>query len=378
MYAHNSSTSLPFLRTWFEAGLAALSTCLLLLWATPGYATEGFGSSSTDVSMRDLKPRMSSAESYSERYTFKSDLDDGGYVEARFTISNLGMYDGHGKVEVKVKWPDEPNYSFSHKYDSDEWSYDEEGFGLNMGKTSVEGTDDQTFVVEHTGQYKGKELDLEFTLESDADMWTPGQISSGDSYYRVHFLGLQSNASGTVSHGDSSEEIEGTDGGYAEHTRTNVAPFNLADRIASGRKYAEDPKVFFVWRQLQLTSDYGGNAEGFLIVGYNNQIVFATSEPDISYGKHKKDPKGGYKIPQAVQIDGEKGEDSVKLVLRADEMDRSYLLENYGRLAQMAASAMTNPYHYYMTGTYGLQMNIEGVEAGVRGDAGYVIDVFNE
>jgi hypothetical protein len=328
--------------------------------------------------MKDLVPKMSSSESYTERYTFKSDLDNGGYVEARFTISNLGMYDGHGQVEVKVRWPDRKNYSFSHKYGSDEWSYGRRQFQLKMGETRVKAKGDDGFVVTHSGNHEGEKLKLEFVLQNQAEMWTPGAIESGDSYYRVHFLGLQSNASGTVSFGDESKELEGTDKGYADHTRTNVAPFNLAKRISSGRKYEDDPNIFFIWRHLDLTSDYGGGKEGFLLVGYNNQIVFSSSDPDFTFAKHKKDPKGGYRVPQAVQINGEKGKDSVKLVLRADDMDRSYLLEGYGRVVRMAASAMTNPYHYYMTGTYGLQLNIEGVEASVRGDAGYVIDCFND
>ncbi|MFB6264989.1 MAG: hypothetical protein ABEL76_15425 [Bradymonadaceae bacterium] len=360
--------------------LTVASTALVLVLGVPATASAGSPGwgSNQNVDTEDLIPRMDSAEAYNERYTLKSKLDNGGLIVAKFTISNVGFFNGGAKVKIKVEWPNRPTYRYSKKFGSNGWSFSKNRFELKAGDTRFLARDEKTFVVHHSGQQNGKKIDLKFVLNNDIAMWSPGsgEIQTGEGYYALDFISLRSDASGQFEVGETTHEIQGSDQGYGEHGVTNIAPFRLADHIANGRVYHEDPSVFYLWRKVKLADGYGGVPVTFIVVGYKGEIIFADADADIKFGRVRKDPKTEYKVPHAVQINGRDGEDSVKLVLRSNDVSRRNLLESYGKVVQTFASAFTEPYHYSFDAKWGLEMDIQGVEATVRGEGGYMVDFF--
>ena len=341
--------------------------------AVTGWA-DGGGSTPT---MQDLVPSMSSGEAYSERYGFSAKIDGGGEVVVNFTISNLGWGDGSAAVKVRVDLPDRDEYVYQKKVDRGSWSFSKNKFRLKVANTEVQGKGDNTFVVEHNGDLK-----LRMKLTSDMSMWSPGngEITVGDGYYyRLHAFALRSDMTGKVKpKGESWTEIEGTRSGYGDHVATNIAPFDLGTRFSRFRVYDDENDVFAMWREIELTDDYGGKSLSFLVVGYRDQIVFSDANAKTTYARRVKDTKTGYRLPYAVQIDGKDGDDEVRVVLEGTKVDRKDLLAGYGGMARMIASQVSQPWNYYFDCDYKIQMTIGGSTAKVEGEAGYVIDFVNK
>jgi hypothetical protein len=342
--------------------------------------TNGWGGGATAPTMADLIPKMRSEEAYSERYNFEADLEGGGSLKVNFTISNLGLSDGSAQSRLRIDTGEDVTYSYKEKYGSGDWSYGEKSFKLQEPKTTIEGSGESTFTVRHTGKHKGETVEVELTFQSPMPMWQPGggtlQVSDSD-YYTVHLLGMRSSVDGQMTIGDETYEVTAERSGYADHVSTNIAPYSLAKRIAYSRVYDDDHDVFVIWRNIQLTEQYGGTPETYIVVGYKDQIVFDKTDVDFKHGDIESDGKTGYPLPYSVQLDASQGDDEIKLVMRGESVKRKDLLKSVGRFVRVLASSVTKPYHFAFDGTYALQMNIGGAEATVRGDARYVFDHLN-
>lgn len=339
--------------------------------ATPAAAQAWKGDQSP--TMQDLVPDLASTEAYSERYSFKSGLKGGGSVKFNFTISNLGWGNGQAAVKVQVKSPNRENYKYKTELSRSEWSYNKDAFGLKMKETTVEAVGENHFKLRHDGDVK-----VEMELSSNTKMWSPGELRRGDQYFRLDFYALKADMEGRVNYDGSWQDIEGDKSGYGEHAATNIAPYNLAKRFSKSRVYDSDNQVYFIWREIKLTEEFGGQSVGFILAGYQQQIVLTDNNPTVKFGKVKTDKETGYRVPRAVQVEGKQGGDSIKLVMRGSDMKRDDLLDRYGAIARMVASSMTDPYNYYFDMEWGLTMDIKGTQATVRGDGGYVIDWVNK
>ena len=322
--------------------------------------------------MKELIPKMSDKEAYTERYGFAVDLDDGGHIGVDFTISNLGWGNGHGASEVRVRLPGEKKYKFKKKVDEGEWSHDKGKFGLSIAGTQVEQKGSGSFRVRHNGAVK---FDLTFT--NNMPMWKPGsgRIKSDDGYYQFNLIAPRADVKGTVTIGGKTKKVSGKRAGYADHVATNVAPFDFATRFSRMRDYNGD--IFIFWREITPTSDFGGDSVTFVMVGYKDKIVFSDADAKMKMGRVKVDPKTGYKVPLSIQINGRDGKDSIKLVIKGRRYRKTDLLERYGNAAKLVASAFTEPVQYKVKCTYQLQMNIGGAKAQVEGKSNFVIDQLN-
>lgn len=359
---------------------AFLAVLAVSAWLTVGVQTAAAETKGWDAgkdvrpTVDDLIPSLASSEAYSERYSMSAKLDGGGNIKFDFTISNLGWGNHSAEAAVKVKSPDHKNYKFKKKVDKGNWSHSKDKFKLDIAKTSVESLEGGGFEYRHDGDVK-----VRLKMTSKVPMWSPGdgKISVDGGFYKMNVYGLRATLEGKVKVGGEWREVKSTRGGYADHVATNVAPFNLASRFSRTRVYDDDNDVFFLWREVRLSSKYGGDSLNWLVVGYKDEIVFSDADVNTKFGKMRKD-KAGYEIPYAVQIEGKQGEDEVKLVLRGEDMRRKDLLEDYGRVAKMVASSVSTPYNYYFDCKYALEMDIGGAKATVRGSGGYVIDYLNK
>ncbi len=338
---------------------------------TKGWAK---GKSTSKPSVSDMIPEMSSDEAYTERYGFAVDLDDGGHIGLDWTVSNLGWGDGHGATSVRVRLPNHDRYEMKKKVDEGEWTYSKKQFDIDIADTRVRARGKNTFVVTH----EGEDVSFRLLFKNTTAMWKPGsgEIKVKDGYYKFNMLAPRANVTGEVTIGDQTIKVKGTKKGYADHIATNIAPFDFAKRFSRFRTYNKD--LFVMWREVKLHSDYGGRSYTWVVVGYKDKIVFSDPDAQIRFARQKKDPKGGYKFPMAIQIDGEDGKDSVKLVMRGKSFKRTDLLENYGAAAKMVASSVSNPFRYDVKCKYTLQMVIQGAKAQVSGNSHYVMDYINK
>ena len=364
------------LRRRTSAVLALTFVAVSLAVAPPASAeTKGWDAgNSTRPTMNDLIPEPADGEAYSERYGISAKLDGGGKIVVNFTISNIGWGNQKGAAEVKVKLPDHEDYQFNKKVDRDKWSYAKDRFKLDIADTVIEGNEDGTFALHHDG-----EVDLEMTLSSDVPMWRPGRgrVEVDDGYMAMDIFQLRGTAEGTVTIDGNKREFKSTRDVYADHVSTDIAPYNLANRFSRTRVYDDDHDLFFLWREIKLTGEHGGESVNWVMVGYKDQIVFSDANAEVKFGKVRKD-KVGYSIPYAIQIEGESGEDNVKIVLRAQDMRRKNLLRNYGSVVKTFAKTVSEPYNYYFHCKYAVEMDIQGAKATVRGKGGYVVDYLNK
>lgn len=355
---------------------AVLFIGLLVVSSTASAQAKGWAAgTSSRPTMTDLIPEPRSEEAYSERYGVSAKLDGGGKVVVNFTISNLGWGNHHGAAEVKVHLPDHDNYQFNEKVGKNKWSYAEDTFKLDIADTVVEGNEDGSFAIRHTG----KDVELRMEVTSETPMWSPGrgELEVEDGYMAMDVFVLRGTATGEVKIDGKWRDIESTRGAYADHVSTNIAPYDLGDRFSRTRVYDDEHDVFFMWREIKLTGEHGGDSINWVMVGYKDQIVFSDPDARVKFGKVRED-KVGYSIPYAIQVQGASGSDSVKLVMRAEKMKRKNLLRNYGSVVQTFAETVSKPYNYYFHSNYALEMDIEGAQATVRGEGGYVIDYLNK
>lgn len=352
---------------------AIVTLALLALTLPPLSASaQSWGTGAGIPKMSELTPRMSSEESYTERYGFAVDLDGGGHIGIDFTISNLGFGDGHGAVNVRVYMPGEKRYEYNKKLSSSDWSADKSGFGLKFGNTTVSAKGNNGFVLKHNGSAK-----VDLTFENKIPMWKPGsgRIKVDGGYYDFNLIAPRADVSGRVNVNGTWVDVTGKRAGYADHVATNVAPFDFAKRFIRFRDYNED--VFVMWREIELADSHGGKSLTWIVIGYKDAIVFSDASATLKFGSVKKDAKTEYRVPRVVQVDGTRGNDSVRLQMHGRNMKRKDLLASYGAVAKLVASAVSKPYQFELKGKYTLQMTIGGVTANVEGRGHYTIDYLN-
>jgi hypothetical protein len=338
--------------------------------------TSGFdGGADRSPTVDDLSPALSDGEAYSERYSVSFTSERGVEVYLNWSISNLGWGDHHGSAKVTVKFRERPDYTFQKTVDRKAWSTDEEGFGLDIADTSIAARQEGGFQIHHAG-----EVSLELTLRGGCPRWSPGggRIEVDGGYLERRVFGLRASAAGRIKVDGEWREIAADEAVYGDHVRTDIAPYGLADRFSRARIVDGDRDLMVVWRETKLTEAHGGESVTWLVVAYRDEIVLADPDAAITFGRIRRDGEAGYRIPHAVQIEGEQGGDTVKLVMRATRRTGTDLLAGYGRVAKLLASSVSKPYSYYFDSDYQIEMAIGGRKASVRGEGGYTMDILNQ
>lgn len=326
------------------------------------------------VGAQQLIPSLKSDEAYTERYLFNVDLDGGGHIGIDFTISNLGWGDGHGAVQVRVKRPDRPNYSFKKELSKGKWNYSKDHFMIDMANTRVEASNDKQFVLTHTN--KGTNIRLVF--DKELPIWKPGsgQLRKGSKLYKLHLIAASADVTGTVEHEGKTQKVDVEDTGYSDHVMTNIAPYNLAKRFARFRTRTNG--VFIAWREIHFTDEYGGGKTRFVVMAYKGQYIFSAIDPPMTVGRTKNDPASGYTFPMQLQINANSGGDEIKLAMHGSDFKRQDLLDKYGYTAKLLASSVTSPYRYTVNCQHNLKMSIGGTTATISGDSHFTLDYLNE
>lgn len=354
--------------------VTALMAVGLVFALAPAAEASTWGGSGGDTSVDDLIPKMSSGQAYSERYGFAVDLDNGAHVGIDFTISNLGIRNGYGASEVRIRHPDIDNYQHSERVSPGDWSYDENSFQLDIGPASVEATDDGAYEL----RYADDNARVELRFEPTIGMWQPGsgEIRSGDDYYRFTLVSPRANVTGRIQWDGEWHEVEGTRSGYSDHVATNVAPYNLAKRFTRFRSYVDD--AFVMWREVDLTDDFGGESVTWVVVGVGDEIVYEDPDAEVRFGEIERDAETEYLVPHAIQTLSKTGGDQFRLTLRGNDVERRDLLEGRGRAARMIARAVSDPFQFNVQGDF--QLEVVAGEHRLRSrDSGHVtIDYVNQ
>jgi hypothetical protein len=359
---------------WAAMWLGVVSVTLFASGVAEAKTTGWTSGAGSKPNVKELIPKMASEEAYTERYVFSTDLDGGGHIGVDFTISNLGWGDGHGASAVRIYLPNEKRYDYKDKVNEGKWSYKKDTFHLDISKTQVWSTGPDTYRIKHdNGSVK-----LDLTLKSLVPMWRPGggAIKVKDGYYKFTVVAPRAEVTGKVMVGGKWRDVKSERAGYAEHTATNVAPYDLATRFS--RMRAVDDDVLIMWREVRVAKSYGVRSYTFAMVAYKDQVVFSDPGAAIKFGSLRRDAKTGYQVPLSVQIDGKSKEDAIKLVLTGTSYKSEDLLDSYGSAAKTVASMVSKPFRFTVPVTYALQMTIQGATATVQGKGSVVFDYVNQ
>lgn len=336
----------------------------------------GWGSTSQPVTTKDILPKERGGEAYSERWTFYSDFDEGGYIDANFSITNLGFGDRKGTVEIEVKIPGKPVYEYKNKVSSGQWSAGKQDFHLHIGDSGVEATANGYRLFHKNGKNAKNGFDVRFINE--VPMWQPGDgsLTRGDDFYRSALIAIQADVAGSVRLGGESRTVQGSQSGLGDYGASTFAPYKLAEHFA--RFHGQSNGVFVAWREIQTTPEMGGRSFSWIVVAYKDEIVFSEVQPTINFARRIRHSKSGYSVPRAAQVVAQQGNDRVKLVMRGKKFEHTDLLDEYGSVARLFASTVTNPHKFAVPVEWEMQMTIDEATAKVSGESEFSIDFMNK
>ncbi|WP_224249264.1 hypothetical protein [Hyalangium gracile] len=192
-----------------------------------------------------LEPMPSTSDNYGESFSFMVDLEDGTFVAAQFSITNLGPGSRHGVCRATVLRPGRKPWTPQVKVDSDEWGYDAATSTLRMGPCTLH-AGSGTFISVPLD--KGL-LNISFS-EPPAPKAPPGsEVLVGNARYRHEVLVPFSTAKVSLRMPGQDALLELSGGGYGDHSHSTVAPAKLARSWVRFRAVRGDSNVLVLARE---------------------------------------------------------------------------------------------------------------------------------
>jgi hypothetical protein len=192
-----------------------------------------------------LEPLPSTNDNYGESFSFMVDLEDGTFVSAQFSVTNLGPGSRHGICRATVLRPGRKAWTPQVKVDSDEWGYDAATSTLRMGPCTLHSS---------TGTYISIPLDnglLSISFSDAPVAQTPpgSEVALGNARYRHEVLLASSAAKVSLRLPGSDALLELTGQGYGDHSHSTVAPVKLARSWVRFRALRGSPPLLLLGRE---------------------------------------------------------------------------------------------------------------------------------
>lgn len=172
-----------------------------------------------------LRPLLLKRSSYGESFTFIADLDDGTYVQATLSFTNLGPGSTKGLCRAVVVRPAGGAWKASTRVGKDQYGWrDGSDEKLAVGPCSA-WVDAEATGVEVP--LEGGRARLVFAARPSTRAARETDLAVGDGRYQTDVLLAHVPVEATLAlPGEPERRAAG--GGYADHTRSTVAPKDLA------------------------------------------------------------------------------------------------------------------------------------------------------
>ncbi|MCP3136425.1 hypothetical protein [Pyxidicoccus xibeiensis] len=210
---------------------------LLALVALPSVAVAGAA----------LEPTLSQSDNYGESFTFIGDLDDGTFVLVQLSVTNIGPGSRNGICRATVLKPGQRAWTPQTKVGSKDWGYDAATGTLRMGPCSARSVGGSTRVE---APLDGGRVVLEYAAPVAPRSPEGSEVELGSARYRHEVTLAFSPLRATVQRPKTSEESH-VGGGYADHSRSTIAPAKLAKRWVRFRALRGDEQVVLLAREGQ-------------------------------------------------------------------------------------------------------------------------------
>lgn len=222
-------------RDTLARGLRALLVGALL--SLPGVAAAG----------GVLGLSFDSSDRYGESFSFVADTEDGTYVTVNLSVTNIGPGSRTGICRATVLRPGRAAWAPQTRVGAKEWSYTETTDTLKVGTCLARASD--------TGLTVDAPLDngrvtLEYSRKPEP--WSPegSVVENGKDRYRHEVLVAGSPVKVTLQL-PKTEAVTLSGGGYADHSRSTVAPAKVARRWVRFRALKGPPYAVVLGREGQ-------------------------------------------------------------------------------------------------------------------------------
>lgn len=279
-------------KTLHAANALGAMTFLAAAWLSPAEAQAG----------TVLAPKTATNDNYNENFSFTADFADGGYLWMQLSVSNIGPGSGNAACRVIAVRPGRKPWTAMERFDSDEWRHDPATDTLTVGPCSAS---------------MGAQTVVRIQLDGgSAEMRLAGPVSSITPHSAVsvgaerHFTTLLlpfASATATLQM-PGQAAVAATGGGYADHSRSTVAPRKLAKRWVRFRALRGGSKVVLLARQ-----DLEGKLEPAWILAQGKPIL-RLDRLQLQRAGSKKEPQWTFDFAagaKALQLK------SVKLLVRS-------------------------------------------------------------
>ena len=219
-----------------------LAAALLLVLLTTGSAhadeIKAFPAGGDTVSKKDHGSHhilYRGHEGYLERWMLMVHRKDGGWLQAAFILTNMGVGDGHCVVDVQRHAPALGKPGTPHEFSRHAQKFKAGGFKAGTGQLAV--AIDRSWIRPTKTGYRahiyawGYELELE--VRTRTPPWKPGALGGidfpGGGRYRLHLMPASGTVKGRERRGGGAwSSFEGTS--WGDHGATNMMPHKLATR----------------------------------------------------------------------------------------------------------------------------------------------------
>ncbi len=199
-----------------------------------------------------LEPKFSSSDNYGENFSFIGDLDDGTFIFAQLTVTNIGPGSRTGICRTTVLSPGQKAWTAQTKVKAKDWGYDADTHTLKMGPCSARSTAEGTRVEV---PLDGGRVLLEYAAPMTRQTVDGSLVEVGKDRYH-HELTLPFSALKATVKRPKGADVTGAGGGYADHTRSTIAPAKLAKRWVRFRALRGGEKLLLLAREGH-EGDYG-------------------------------------------------------------------------------------------------------------------------
>ncbi len=348
--------------------LLSLLVCCLPAVCVAGSMTS-FGTRNRPVLLSDFGPHLFSNESYSEFWTIDSWLADKSYIGLDIAITNIGVGDHKGGFKARFVDPGGDKSECKAEYDNDEWSYAKQGFSMKFGKNSI-GGDLQKISV----KVSCKKMEMDLVFENLVPPVCPGsgllKFGQGDGVYSMMFPSPRAHVRGKVRRGGKIIEVDGI--GFAEHSYSNMAPYNQARRWFRFKHINSDISV--IMAEVESTREYGSAHNGWVLISDNKGKIVATTRARFDFEGFIKDTRSdeGYTIPRRVRIVAVDGDASVIGTLTMTSLRKiEDPTASLGFLKRSIIRRFTKPRDYYINCKMLLKIKQGGQEKTIEADGFY-------
>jgi hypothetical protein len=192
-----------------------------------------------------LEPRPSSHDNYGESFSFTVDLDDGSFISAQLSITNIGPGSKHGVCRATVVRPGRKAWSPQVRVGSSEWSFDAATHTLKMGPCTLHAGNGTHISIPLGGGL----VSIAFAEAPVAQLPPGSEVVVGKARYRHEVLLPFSAAKVSLRLPGTKTTLELTGGGYGDHSHSTVAPAKLARRWVRFRALRGETGLLLLGRE---------------------------------------------------------------------------------------------------------------------------------